>query len=55
MIEYRDRVAKELGIKLIVQTNWDAVKMGSSLALGRLEDYVFEKIPLGTVAALGLR
>ena len=26
MIEYRDKVAKELGIKLIVHTNWDAVK-----------------------------
>ena len=37
MIEYRDRVAKELGIKLIVHTNWDAVKLGAGPALGRLE------------------
>ena len=37
MIEYRDRVAKELGIKLIVHTNWEAVNAGAGPHLGRLE------------------
>ena len=37
MIEYRDKVAKELGIKLIVHTNWDAVNAGAGPHLGRLE------------------
>lgn len=37
MIEYRDKVAKELGIKLIVHTNWDAVKKNVGPELGRLE------------------
>ena len=37
MIEYRDKVAKELGIKLIVHTNWDAVKKNVGPELGLLE------------------
>ena len=36
MIEYRDRIAKELNIDLIVHTNWDAVKRGVGPEIGRL-------------------
>ena len=36
MIEYCDLVAKQFGIKLIVHTNWDVVKLGANPALGRL-------------------
>ena len=36
MIEYRDRVAKELGLDLIVHTNWNAINAGMSPDKGRL-------------------
>ena len=36
MIEYRDRVAKELGMDLIVHTNWDAIHAGMGPDKGRL-------------------
>ena len=36
MIIYRDRVAKELNLELIVHTNWDAVNSGIGPQVGRL-------------------
>ena len=36
MIEYRDRVAKELNLDLIVHTNWDAINAGINPQCGRL-------------------